>query len=165
MKLCRKDILVNLDLCCAGLALCVLVIVSFSTVVSRYIFDSPFMWSEEIQILCFMWISFLGAGVAFRYGSHVSIEVIVDLLPKAVRRYVELLIGLFVTVLLIYIWWLSIIYVAQSVELEKVTTILEIPDWVLCSSLTLGLTSMVLGNLALTISNFKTSAQTEEKKE
>ncbi len=155
MKFNIKSILINLDLFCAGLALIVLVAVSFATVVSRYIFDSPFMWSEEIQVLCFMWISFLGAGVAFRYGSHVSIEVIVDLLPKEVRRYVELLIGLFVTLLLIYVWYLSVVYVQQSIMLEKVTTILEIPDWVLCSSLTLGLTSMVIGNFAVTVLNFK----------
>ncbi|MBO5566995.1 MAG: TRAP transporter small permease [Succinivibrio sp.] len=155
MKFNIKSILINLDLFCAGLALIVLVAVSFATVVSRYIFDSPLMWSEEIQVLCFMWISFLGAGVAFRYGSHVSIEVIVDLLPKAVRRYVELLIGLFVTILLIYVWYLSVVYVQQSIMLEKVTTILEIPDWVLCSSLTLGLTSMVIGNFAVTVLNFK----------
>ncbi|HAR80546.1 MAG TPA: TRAP transporter small permease [Succinivibrionaceae bacterium] len=155
MKFNIKSILINLDLFCAGLALIVLVAVSFATVVSRYIFDSPLMWSEEIQVLCFMWISFLGAGVAFRYGSHVSIEVIVDLLPKAVRRYVELFIGLFVTILLIYVWYLSVVYVQQSIMLEKVTTILEIPDWVLCSSLTLGLTSMVIGNFAVTVLNFK----------
>ena len=66
-----KKILLNLDLYLGCCILIVLVIVAVATVISRYIISSPFMWSEEVQVLCFTWISFLGAGVAFRHGAHV----------------------------------------------------------------------------------------------
>lgn len=159
----NNKILRNLDLIIAGCALAVLVIVAASTVISRYIVNSPIMWSEEIQILCFMWISFLGAGAAFRYGAHVSIEFLVDLLPHKIRRFVELLIGLLVTVLLVYIAYLSIVYIEQSILLDKVSTILKIPDYVFCSSLFVGLIFMIIGNIATVINKFRTSKSCQNK--
>lgn len=159
----NNKILRNLDLIIAGGALAVLVIVAASTVISRYIVNSPIMWSEEIQILCFMWISFLGAGAAFRYGAHVSIEFLVDLLPHKIRRLVEFLIGLLVTLLLVYITYLSIVYIEQSILLDKVSTILKIPDYIFCSSLLVGLIFMIIGNIVTVINKFRTSKSCQDK--
>ncbi|MDO5352844.1 MAG: TRAP transporter small permease [Succinatimonas sp.] len=159
----NSKVLRNLDLIIAGCALAVLVIVATLTVISRYIVNSPIMWSEEIQILCFMWISFLGAGAAFRYGAHVSIEFLVDLLPHKISRIVELFIGLLVTILLVYIAYLSIVYIGQSILLNKVSTILKIPDYVFCSSLFVGLICMIIGNTTTVINKFKTPKNCQEK--
>lgn len=144
----------NADLLVASVALCVLIIVSAVTVVSRYILNDPFMWSEEVQVLCFMWISFLGAGVAFRYGSHVAIDVFVNLIPPKPRRYVDLLLSILVTVVLCYALYLSIVYVDQSIMLQKRSSILQIPDWCFCISVVFGFASMIVSNACMSVKSF-----------
>ena len=48
-------ILKNLDIVLAGLILGILVVVTFSGVIMRYIFNAPFVWQQEVQLTCFLW--------------------------------------------------------------------------------------------------------------
>ena len=81
----KSSIVKNLDLAIACVALCVLIVVTFGGVVMRYLVGSPLIWAEEVQLMCFMWMTFFGAGAAFRYGSHVAVEIVVEQLPKKIQ--------------------------------------------------------------------------------
>ena len=85
-----RSILNNLDFFIAGIALTVLVFVTFFGVFARYFMGNPFAWEEEVQLACFVWITFLGVGAAFRTGSHVAIEILVERMPGKVAHLVEL---------------------------------------------------------------------------
>ena len=74
MKALEK--ILNLDYIIAGIALSVLIIVTFGGVIMRYFLGNPIIWGEEVQLFCFVWTVFFGAGAAFRTGSHVAIDVI-----------------------------------------------------------------------------------------
>ena len=39
--------------------------------VSRYVFRQPFVWSDELASILFLWLAMLGAVVAFRRGEHM----------------------------------------------------------------------------------------------
>lgn len=119
------------------------------------------MWSEEVQSACFMWIAFLGAGVAFRHGAHVSIDMLVDLIPARTRRYFELVIGIIVTLLLCYVLYLSLIYVGQLHMLNKVTVILKIPEYLINLALPVGCVFMIFSNTASVIKTFVNSGKRE----
>ena len=56
----------NLDLIVAALALAVLVAVTFTNVFMRYLFAKPLIWAEEVQLLCFLWMT---------YGSRSSFSL------------------------------------------------------------------------------------------
>jgi len=63
----------------AVLGVCALaVIITAVTVgiVSRYVFGSPFSWTEELATFLFIWLSFLGAGVAAARRKHVLVDYI-----------------------------------------------------------------------------------------
>ena len=47
-------------------------------VVSRYVFNDSFSWTEEFAIWCFTWLIFLGAALGVRQQRHVA----GDFLPK-----------------------------------------------------------------------------------
>jgi len=47
------------------------VVVLFAGVVSRYVFHAPLVWSDELASILFLWLSMLGAVVAFRRGEHM----------------------------------------------------------------------------------------------
>ena len=57
----------------------------FSSVVLRYVLNSPVTWSEELASLLFAWLTFVGAYVGFRTHSHIRIDTLTMLLPAGVR--------------------------------------------------------------------------------
>jgi len=57
----------------------------FSSVVLRYVLNSPVTWSEELASLLFAWLTFVGAYVGFRTHSHIRIDTLTMFLPAGVR--------------------------------------------------------------------------------
>ena len=45
----------------------------FAGVVSRYVFNSPIMWTDELATFLFLWLSMLGAVVALRRDGHMRL--------------------------------------------------------------------------------------------
>lgn len=55
----RLKSLLNLDLLVASISLITLIIITFFGVLMRYIFNNPFVWQQEVQLWCFVWVVFL----------------------------------------------------------------------------------------------------------
>lgn len=58
----------------------------FAQVVSRYIFQSPLSWPEEITRLMLVWLTFVGGYVAFREDKHIGFDLFLKKLPNALQR-------------------------------------------------------------------------------
>ena len=55
-------------------------------------FDLPsirFFWVEEIGEYSLAWLTFIGAAIGIRRGTHFAVQVLTDHLPAAVRRAVH----------------------------------------------------------------------------
>jgi TRAP-type C4-dicarboxylate transport system permease small subunit len=59
-------------------------------VTSRYVFNNPTSWSEELARYLFVWITFLGAAVVIRKRRHVDVTVLTDRLPPSAAKVVYL---------------------------------------------------------------------------
>jgi tripartite ATP-independent transporter DctM subunit len=51
--------------------------VLFAGVVSRYVFHSPLLWSDELASILFLWLAMLGSVVALRRGEHMRMTAVV----------------------------------------------------------------------------------------
>ncbi len=71
---------------CYGL-LAVLVVVTSLQVFTRYVLNAPFSWTEEAARMLFTWIIFVGAALITKRGSHISIDILVKVLPPGPRRW------------------------------------------------------------------------------
>ncbi len=60
----------------------VMSVVAFIQVIWRYFLEWPLSWSEELVRYLFVWITFLGAGVATAEGMHIEIDVLSTILAK-----------------------------------------------------------------------------------
>lgn len=58
----------------------------FCDVVARTLFDSPFLWSEEVAKLALSTLAFLGGAVAYRRGHHSFVRAFIDALAPAARH-------------------------------------------------------------------------------
>jgi TRAP-type transport system small permease protein len=82
------------------------VVLSFVQVVLRYGFGQPLTWSEEVSRYLFVWVVFLGGGVAARYRGHIVLDFLVSALPSRIRLLLGALMGLLsVAMLLVLFAW------------------------------------------------------------
>lgn len=59
-------------------------IVLAAQIVSRYLFNYPLSWAEELARYLQIWITFLGLGYGIRNGSHIALSLIRQRMPKVV---------------------------------------------------------------------------------
>jgi len=64
-------------------------LVAVAKVGSRYVLASPFSWSEELATILFSWVVFVGASLALKKNEHFSMDVLVELLPRAPKRLIQ----------------------------------------------------------------------------
>ena len=139
----------NIDLFVAAIALAVLIIITSVGVVMRYALKTPILWSEEIQAFCQVWMVFLGGSVAFRMGSIVAIEMVVDAMPPKAKKIMGYVIDALVIVVLVYLATHTQAYIAQVFgKSGRSTPILRIPYTVVYGVAPYGCVLMLLSYLA-----------------
>ena len=80
-------ILNNIEELVLGFTLLGLAIFVFIQVVLRYGFHFAYSWAEELGRYMTIFFTFLGASLGIKYGTHFSVEALVQYLP---RRYFHL---------------------------------------------------------------------------
>jgi TRAP-type transport system small permease protein len=83
-------------------ALAVMVVLVFTNVVLRYVFNSGITMSEELSRWLFVWVTFMGAIVAMHEGAHLGSDMLVSRLSVRGKKFC-LLLG---HVLMLFICWL-----------------------------------------------------------
>jgi tripartite ATP-independent transporter DctM subunit len=67
------------------------IVVLFSGVSARYLFQRPLIWSDELAGILFLWLAMLGAVVAFQRGEHMRMTAIVGMVRPRTRAFFEVL--------------------------------------------------------------------------
>ena len=73
-----------------------LAVVVFLQVFNRFVLKAPLAWSEDLAMLLFQWIVFLGAALGVRRLRHFGIDLVVKKLPARMHRTIALLVPLIV---------------------------------------------------------------------
>lgn len=95
----------------------------------RFVLGNPLSWSEELARYVFVWITFLGAAVAYRHGAHIIVETIVVLLPRRAQVMLAWLVDALMVIALL-------VLLVQGAKIAQVNanvdaTMLQIPmSWV-----------------------------------
>lgn len=74
-------------------------------VVLRYVFRAPIPWVEEASVFLMIWMTFIGAGVALRSGSHIAMTLLRDRLPNWISRFLVVSSHLVVLAFLLLLIW------------------------------------------------------------
>jgi len=124
--------------------LAVMVILVFLQVVMRYLFDASLSWSEEVSRYLFLWIIWMGAGLATKKNSHICLDFVTKRLPLKGQRAADFLKGIIwlaFAVFLAYISWkLTYLLFARN----QLSAALRIPMGFAYASIPVGITLMVL---------------------
>ncbi len=117
----------NADMYIACAALAVLVAITISGVVMRYLVNSPFRWTEEVQLMCFVWVIFFGACSVARNHGHIAIDAFVNIFPKFLRKSANFISNAISILLLVYLGYQSCRHTLQMYNSNRLTPILAVP--------------------------------------
>lgn len=67
-----------------------LAIIVFLQVFNRFILKAPLAWSEDLAMLLFQWVAFLGAAVGVKRTRHFGIELVVKRMSAGTRHWIEI---------------------------------------------------------------------------
>nr|WP_319490003.1 TRAP transporter small permease [uncultured Caproiciproducens sp.] len=148
------NVLINLDLAVAGMSFLALVAITFFGVIRRYFLNNPLVWEEEVQLWLFLWTSFFAGSAAFRTKSHVEIDMIVELLPKAVQKVVGVCIYLLVVFVMGYLFFKSNLLVAQFIQSNNSTSVLHISSSMIYAAIPIGCVLMIINYTVVTAKDF-----------
>ncbi|MCC8193070.1 MAG: TRAP transporter small permease [Deltaproteobacteria bacterium] len=74
----------------------VITALTFYQIVLRYGFNKAPSWSEELVRFIFVWLTFIAAGMGVRERIHIGIDVVVNLLPKALKNVAACIVNLII---------------------------------------------------------------------
>jgi tripartite ATP-independent transporter DctM subunit len=95
----------------------------FAGVVSRYVFNSPLMWTDELANFLFLWLAMLGAVVAFRRDGHMRLTTFVNSLSPARGRWL----GTVGTLVVIAFVLEILLPAAQYLQIQQSTQLITLP--------------------------------------
>ena len=118
------------------------ILILFSGVVSRYVFDRPLVWSDELASTLFLWLAMLGAVIAFRRDEHMRMTACVGMLPQPLRAALDTFATGAALAFLLLIAWPTYQYALY--QLPITTSALEITDTWRAAAMPAGIALMIV---------------------
>jgi len=87
-----KKIWDNLEEGALCLLLVVMVLITFVTVITRYVFDYPLSYIDQLVPNLLVWVTFLGSSAAAKRKAHLGLSMVYDMFPASFRPAVDVLI-------------------------------------------------------------------------
>jgi C4-dicarboxylate transporter DctQ subunit len=69
----------------------VMVVITFSQVVARYVFNSGAVWALELTTYVFAWLVLIGVSYGVKVGAHLGVDAFVRIAPARYQRWLILL--------------------------------------------------------------------------
>jgi tripartite ATP-independent transporter DctM subunit len=115
----------------------------FAGVVSRYVFDSPIIWTDELANFLFLWLAMLGTVVAFRHDGHMRLTTFINWVRPDWGSWLGSVAALIVIVFVLEILVPASDYLDVQASTQLIT--LQISDWyrVVAILVGMGLTALV----------------------
>jgi TRAP-type transport system small permease protein len=104
--------------------LAAMAVMVFANVALRYLSGYSILWVEEASRYTMTWLTFMGAGLVLRYGGHIGIDTLQQLLPRRaawIRGGVVALLALFFCTMIVVGVRYAMLTWAQT------TPVLEVP--------------------------------------
>ncbi|MHA7878736.1 MAG: TRAP transporter small permease [Saccharospirillum sp.] len=98
-------------------------------VVARQIFQQGLFWSDEVNRILIIMITFAGIGYAARHGRHIRMSAIYDALPLMGRKVLMVVIAFFTSVVMFFLCYYAFEYISTLYSRGRVLPALSIPIW------------------------------------
>lgn len=143
--------------------LLLMLILTFTEVVSRYALHLSLAFAEEITINLFVWSVMVGAAAAAKHNHHIGFTLVSDLLPHFLRRWLVLLVAVISVSLLAVISYYGVLMVISQMQYGQLTPALEMPEWIMGLSIPVGSALCLLRFLQAGYNNWEELGEEEAR--
>jgi C4-dicarboxylate transporter, DctQ subunit len=102
---------------------------TIANVVGRFVFQSSIYFSEELNSILIIMITFAGISYAARHGRHIRMSAIFDTLPHNLKKSLMVAIALVTAIFMLALAWYSLTYLVTQAGRGRVLPSLQIPIW------------------------------------
>ncbi|MEW6672858.1 MAG: TRAP transporter small permease [Thermodesulfobacteriota bacterium] len=136
-----------------GLSMAAIVAVE---VFSRYVLNHSLFWSEELARYLLVWLTFLGASVAYHRRAHPGIDTVTLLLPDNLKKKAAICVHL----VSLALFGVMIVYGCQFAYFVRlqISPALYLPKWIIYSIVPFSGGILVLHGMAFLANDFKGTA-------
>ena len=101
-----------------------------SNVVGRFVFQQSLFFSEELNRILIILITFAGISYAARHGLHIRMSAIYDALPGKARKSLMIGIALITAIFMFGLCYYATTYIMTQFSRGRVLPALQIPVWI-----------------------------------
>lgn len=146
MKAYKKcmDILAAAEKLVLVVSTLLILVLTVGNVFSRKVIHQSWSFTEELVVAVFVLITLMAAALACREGELVSLTLITDRLPKALKKPSVILITVLSILFTCILFYYGMDKVITQMENGKRTFVLNWPEWIFWSFVPIGAACMVL---------------------
>ncbi|MEZ5535069.1 MAG: TRAP transporter small permease [Thiolinea sp.] len=100
---------------------------TITNVISRFVFDHSIAYSEELNSIFILLVTFAGIGYAARRGRHIRMSAIYEAMPHAARKQLMLVMTGFTGLCMLFLAWYALEYVINLAGKGRIMPALGIP--------------------------------------
>lgn len=133
-----------------AVSLLALAFLAFYEAVQRYFFNHSFTWFEELFRYSSVFITFLGASLGVKYGSHFSMDFFVNRVSSGTAHFMGMLTSWLSAVLFLAVSWFAFLHCQKLIKWETMSAAMKLPMYwayapIALFSLTLGVRFIIAG--------------------
>lgn len=147
-----KNFLKEFELYIGSVFISITILVVIMNVFTRYVLKFTYFWAEEVAVGCFVWTVFLGTAAAYRKNALIGVEAIVVLLPPKIRKFVQFIVYILMTIISGLMFYFGFEYVSSS---SKITAALEISYAYINSAIVISFGLMTIYSIIYLVKSFK----------
>ena len=127
-----------------------LILLAASQILLRNVFDTGFIWSDELLRLMLLWLAMIGAVAASREDKHIRIDVLSRFLPRRMQLASQAMTALFASLVCGLIAWHAFRFIADSKAFGEVVLV-NAPAWYFQAILPVGFALIAYRYAVLTL--------------
>lgn len=102
---------------------------TIANVLGRFVFQNSIFFSEELNRILIIMITFAGISYAARHGRHIRMSALFDALPPRPRKMMMVVISLVSGVIILALAWYALHYIQTQAGRGRVLPALQTPVW------------------------------------
>ena len=138
MKISLNQFLNHFEEFLAAVTLGLMATIAFVNVLSRYLLHYSFSFTEELEVVGFVWITVIGASIGFRKGSQLAVNVFVKMFPKKLRVVFSIISGILGLILFGVLFYYSLNQIGYEIKYNTRSPSMNWPQYMYTLSIPVG---------------------------
>ncbi|PIE72486.1 MAG: TRAP transporter permease DctQ [Deltaproteobacteria bacterium] len=132
---------------------------AFANVVTRYIFQYPLAFTEELEVNALVWLTMLGTASAFKRRRHLSMLFFQQKFPSRIQALIQFAVVCMSIGVFVWLGYLGYLQMVDEMELEITSESLDISQHYYTAGIPLGCALVVVRILQSSFADLRGSVK------